>query len=332
MNRSVVFRNRFFRQVFDPLMGVALMGIVLGMPPGAQGEEFYLSSVFVDGFTAGIEGPAVDVEGNVYAVNYQRQGTIGQVTPNGGASIFVELPDGSVGNGIRFDSNRDMLIADYVNHNVLKVDMATRRITVHAHEPTMNQPNDLAIGSNDVIYASDPNWDTRFGNLWRIDTDGTVTLLENFMGTTNGIEVGVDERTLYVNESVQRKVWAYDLSPSGEISNKRLLIQFPSFGMDGMRCDVEGNLYITRYGKGTVAKVSPSGEVLLEVELIGENPSNITFGGPDGRTCYVTLADQGTLETFRVEQPGRSWQLMHPPATEVAPGSWGAVKARAAQK
>ena len=49
-------------------------------------------------------------------------------------------------------------IADYVNHNILKVDMETREISVHAHAPTMNQPNDIAIGANDIIYASDPNW------------------------------------------------------------------------------------------------------------------------------------------------------------------------------
>ena len=89
------------------------------------------------------------------------------------------------------------------------------------------------------------------------------------MGTTNGIEVSPDEKFLYVNESAQRNVWAYDLSPESEISNKRLLIQFPDFNMDGMRCDIEGNLYITRHGKGTVAKLSPAGEVLLEVQLTG---------------------------------------------------------------
>ena len=76
-----------------------------------------------------------------------------------------------------------------------------------------------------------------------------------------------------------------------------------------MRCDVEGNLYITRHGKGTVAKLSPAGEILLEVELAGRNPTNIAFGGADGRTCYVTVADRGNVETFRVEAPGRSWQL-----------------------
>ena len=128
------------------------------------------------------------------------------------------------------------------------------------------------------------------------------------MGTTNGIEVSPDEKKLYVNESVQRKVWAYDLSDSGTIKNKRLLIEFPDFGMDGMRCDVDGNLYITRYGKGVVAKVSPKGELLKEIILLGKNPSNIAFGGSDGRTAYVTLQDHGNIETFRVEAPGREWK------------------------
>ena len=129
------------------------------------------------------------------------------------------------------------------------------------------------------------------------------------MGTTNGIEVSADERTLYVNESVQRTIWAYDLAPSGEIENKRLLIQFPDYGLDGMRCDVAGNLYVTRYGKGTVVKLSPQGEVLVEIELAGKKCSNLAFGGPDGRTCYVTLADQGNVERFRTDLPGRGWQL-----------------------
>ena len=119
------------------------------------------------------------------------------------------------------------------------------------------------------------------------------------MGTTNGIEVSPDEKALYVNESAQRNIWAYDLSPEGEVSNKRLLIQFPDFGMDGIRCDIEGNLYVTRHGKGTIAKLSPAGEVLLEVPLTGKLCSNIAFGGPDGRTCYVTMADRGNVEVFR---------------------------------
>ena len=263
-----------------------------------------------DLFTSGIEGPAVGTDGTIYAVNFEQQGTIGQITPDGQASLFVTLPDSSIGNGIRFLKNGKMLIADYTRHNVLMVDMTDRAISVWTHEPSMNQPNDLAITSNDVLFASDPNWKESTGNLWRIDTNGQTTLLEKNMGTTNGVEVSPDETKLYVNESVQRNVWVYDLSESGEISNKRLLIQFPDFGMDGMRCDSEGNLYITRHGKGTVAVVSPEGELLNEVITKGKKPSNIAFGGPDGRTCYVTLQDRGSIETFRAEFPGRSWSLM----------------------
>lgn len=274
-------------------------------------EQLFISTVFTEphGFTEGIEGPACDAGGNLYAVNYARQHTIGQITPEGVCSIFVELPGGSIGNGIRFNSQGFMLIADYTNHNILQVDMTGRAISVYAHEPGMNQPNDIAIGANDLIYASDPNWPESTGQIWRVDPDGRVALLETNMGTTNGIEVSPDERTLYVNESAQRNIWAYDLSPGGEISNKRLLLQFPDYAMDGMRCDVAGNLYVTRYDKGTVAKVSPQGEVLLEVELAGKKCSNIAFGGPDGRTCYVTIADRGNIETFRADLPGRSWQL-----------------------
>jgi gluconolactonase len=273
-------------------------------------HELYKSSALtaVNSFTSGAEGPAVDKDDNLYAVNYLKEGTIGKITETGGSSIFIELPNGSIGNGIRFNSKGEMLIADYTNHNILKVDMATKQLSVFAHDSTMNQPNDIAIDSKDRLYASDPNWKAGSGRIWRVNTDGKITLLEDNMGTTNGIEVSPDEKILYVNESVQRKVWAYDLSEGGSISKKRLLISFPDFGMDGMRCDVDGNLYIARYGKGVVAKVSPKGELLAEIILLGKNPSNIAFGGPDGRTAYVTLQDHGNIETFRVETPGREWK------------------------
>lgn len=260
-------------------------------------------------FTSGIEGPAVSANGDLYVVNFETQGTIGKVDPDGSASLFVTLPETSIGNGIRFLDNGNMLVADYTNHNVLLVDLNDRSVQVWAHQPLMNQPNDLAITSRGIVFASDPNWKESTGNLWRVDANGEITLLEEGMGTTNGVEVSADETRLYVNESVQRNVWIYDLSEDGMISNKRLLIKFKDFGMDGMRCDIKGNLYITRHGKGTVAIVSPEGELLSEIITQGKKPSNIAFGGPDGRTCYVTLQDRGCVETFRAEFPGRAWQL-----------------------
>ncbi|WJH34677.1 SMP-30/gluconolactonase/LRE family protein [Paenibacillus sp. CC-CFT747] len=261
------------------------------------------------GFTRGIEGPACDREGNVYAVNYARASTIGKATPTGEVSVFLDLPEGSVASGIRFNRQGDMFLADYAKHNIFRVDKGTQELSVFAHEPRMNQPNDLAITRGGVLFASDPNWKDSTGNLWRIDPDGSITLLEVGMGTTNGIEVSPDEKTLYVNETVQRKIWAYDLSANGEISNKRLLAEFDDHLLDGMRCDMAGNLYVTRYGKGVIAKLSPQGELLLEVQLEGTDCTNLTFGGPEGRHGYVTVADTGNLQVFLADQPGRCWGM-----------------------
>jgi sugar lactone lactonase YvrE len=144
--------------------------------------EMFKASTFtpVNSFTNGCEGPAVDKDGNVYAVNFAKEGTIGKVSPDGKPELFVELPQGSTGNGIRFDSKGDMFIADYTGHNVLKVDMKTKNISVFAHEPTMSQPNDIAIDSKDRIYASDPNWKEKTGRFWRVDTDGKIMMLDKF--------------------------------------------------------------------------------------------------------------------------------------------------------
>ena len=258
-------------------------------------------------FTSGIEGPAADNQGNVYAVNFRKQGTIGLVDSKGQGKSVHTLPEGSVGNGIRFDKRGNMYIADYPKHNVLRVDAKSGTLSVFAHEPEMNQPNDLTIDADGNLYASDPNWGASTGQLWRISNKGVVTKLGGKMGTTNGIEVSPDGKKLYVNESVQRNVWQFDLSKDGEISNKQLLRKFDDFGFDGMRCDVKGNLYITRHGKGTVVILNPKGEILREIDVLGKHPTNLAFGGEDGKTVFVTEAEKTRLVTFRVENPGATW-------------------------
>lgn len=258
------------------------------------------SSDFTDEgtFTSGIEGPATDDSGNIYAVNFDTEGTIGKVTPNGITSIFLELTNGSIGNGIRFGSKGDMYIADYKNHNVLKVDMKTKVIDVFAHDSSANQPNDIAIGNNNVIYASDPNWSNNTGNLWKVTKEKGFELLEGNMGTTNGIAMSPDGEKLYVNESVQRKVWVYDINERGRLSNKKLFFSFNKYGLDGMRCDETGNLYICRYEKGTVVVLSKEGDLLKEFRLKGKKPTNITFSN-DFKLFYVTVADRGNIEVVR---------------------------------
>lgn len=277
----------------------------------AQKNIFIASDLSKEGeFTNNCEGPAVDKKGNIYAVNINQDGTIAQITPDGKTSVFLTLPAGSVGNGIRFGSANTFFVADYMQHNVLKVDLRTKKVSVLAHVPAMNQPNDLAIMSNGTIFCSDPNWTASTGQIWKVTQDGKAELLVKDMGTTNGIEVSPDEKILYVNESVQKNVWAFDIGPQGTLSNKRLLIKFDDGGMDGMRCDDKGNLYITRHGLGIIDIVSPQGKIIQTVKMKGKLTSNISFGGKDGKTCYVTLQDRKCIETFRSNNAGREWKMM----------------------
>jgi len=272
--------------------------------PLFQARDFVGDGVF----SAGIEGPAVGPDGDLYLVSFGRDGTIGRVRTqadgSGQASLFVTLPEGSTGNGIRFDREGHLLVADYSGHNILRIS-PQGEVTRFAHEPRMHQPNDVALAPDGRIYASDPDWKHDSGQLWRIDADGSTQLLESDMGTTNGVEVSPDGHWLYVNESVQRRIWRYALDAQGGIADKQLLHQFSDHGLDGMRCDAQGNLYVARYGAGVVAVISPQGELLREVRLKGDKPTNVAFGGPDGRTVYVTLQDRGAVEQFRSDTPGR---------------------------
>ncbi|MGB5172100.1 MAG: SMP-30/gluconolactonase/LRE family protein [Eudoraea sp.] len=262
-------------------------------------------------FTSGIEGPAVNIQGDLFAVNYGEEGTIGKVDANGNCELYITLPEGSIGNGIRFDLQGNMFIADYNDHKVYRVKEGTKTLEVWAQNDQMNQPNDLVVKDNGFIYLSDPNWSQDTGNLWMVTPKREVVLLEENMGTTNGIEISPDNKYLYVNESVQRIVWKYEFTEDGTLKNKTEFIRFDDHGLDGMRCDNKGNLYITRHGKGTVVIVSPNAEILNEITLSGKKPSNITFGGENGENCFVTIADRGCFETFKSLAPGNYYSKTH---------------------
>jgi gluconolactonase len=268
-----------------------------------QAEDFTEENLF----SQNIEGPAFDKQGKLYVVNFQKDGTIGLVKPDGTAELFLTLPEGSTANSIKFDSKGTLYLADFTGHNVLKVDMKTKKVSVYAHNDKFNQPNDLCINKKDQLFASDPNWKESTGKLWRIDRGGKAVLLDDKMGTTNGIELSPNEKILYVNESIQRKIWAFDVDAKGNISNKRLFAEFPDFGFDGMKCDKQGNLYVTRHGKGTIAVLSPKGDLLREIQLRGKSCSNLVFGGLNGKLVFVTLQDRKGMEMFRNNIAGKGY-------------------------
>ena len=274
-----------------------------------QAQEIYVAKDLTaeNLFTTNCEGPSIDKHGNLYVVNFQKDGTIAKVLSDGNVELYVTLPEGSTGNAIQFDKKGNMLVADFSAHNILKVDAKTKKVSVYSHSDQFSQPNDICINKKGQLFASDPNWKESTGKVWRIETNGKPVLIQDKMGTTNGIELSPDEKTLYVNESVQRAIWAFDVDSKGNIGHKRKFFDFADFGMDGMKCDKEGNLFVTRYDKGVVAIISPQGQLIREVQMKGKKTSNIAFGGKDGKTCFVTLQDRKCVETFRSEISGRNY-------------------------
>lgn len=269
-------------------------------------------------YTFGIEGPAVDLDGNLFVVNFGRQGAIGKVAPGSASSEkFLDLPEGSVGNSIRFARDGTMFIADYKKHNVFVVRKGNTTPELWFHSDQMNQPNDMTIARDGTIYASDPNWKARSGQIWRIAlaadglVQGQVMAAPRVMGTTNGIDLSPDGKTLYVGESATGQIWAYDVSGS-ELTNARLIRTFDRDTIDGVRTDVEGKLLIARILKGSIAVLASDGRILKEIVLRGKEPSNLAFGGKDGKTIFVTQRQGGFIESFRTDQEGREHCLQRP--------------------
>jgi sugar lactone lactonase YvrE len=264
-------------------------------------------------YTFGIEGPAVDRSGTLYVVNHQRQGTIGKVSPGASNSeMFAELPAGSVGNSIRFGPDRRMYVADYKNHNVFVFERGQNEPRVYFHSDQFNQPNDLTIASDGTIYASDPHWKRRDGQIWRItrglDDNGVGEVMSSArnMTTTNGIDLSPDGKTLYVGESETREIWAYRLDKTKLVA-QRLIKKFSDFSIDGLRTDIDGRIFVARILKGSVAVLSPDGKLEREIPLRAKEPTNLAFGGPDGKTVFVTQRQGGFIEFFRVNRPGREY-------------------------
>jgi gluconolactonase len=278
--------------LFAPsILSVALLSFSVN---ATQSTDFVSDDIF----TQGVEGPTFH-NGYLYAVNFAEQGTIGKVDSRGRTTLFVKLPNDSVGNGLQFDSQGNLYVADYVNHNILKVDANSHEVSVFAHNDAMNQPNDIAITKSGVLFASDPNWAKSSGKLWRINKDGSTKLLEDNMGTTNGVAVNNANNKLYVNESVQRVIWQYDVDSELNISNKQVLIKFDDHGMDGMRVDNQGNVFVACFGAGVIVKISPAGKILKTFKLKGQHPTNVAFNEQQTK-LFVTMQKRGAIEVIEL--------------------------------
>ena len=308
-----------------PLTDLVAAGLIAGAvflagPSAADDPLFTSKRITPSGeYTPGIEGPAVDASGNLYVVNFRQSGSIGKVAAGAAQSeFFTQLPAGSIGNGIRFDREGRMFIADFKKHNVWVIASGETRPQLYFHSDRFSQPNDLAIAADGTLYASDPRFASPAGGqIWRITRGadgkgrGEVMSSTRRLGVTNGLDLSPDGATLYVSESNSRQVWAYRLD-GDKVLDPRLVRGFADFEVDGLRTDIDGRIYLARLSAGKIAVIAANGSLEREVLLLGKQPTNLTFGGPDGRTVFVTQKEGRFIEAFRVDRPGREPCLQVP--------------------
>ena len=146
---------------------------------------------------------------------------------------------------IRFGRDNRMFVADYKQHTIFVFDPGTTTPRVYFHADNFNQPNDLAIARDGTIYASDPSWKRRDGQVWRIVPDGDRPRRADGgaaqLGTTNGIDLSPDAKTLYVGESETREIWAYRID-GVRLTMPRLVRKFADHSLDGLRTDIDGRI------------------------------------------------------------------------------------------
>ena len=185
-----------------------------------------------------------------------------------------------------------LLAAQTYGHRVLSLRLGgvgPADVRVLAADPGWNQPNDICETPEGLIFTTDPDFKARKkSRVLRVNADGSVTPVIDDMEIPNGIVSSLDGRTLYVSDSHAKHWRAYPIHPDGSVGPGRVFFdpQTPDRAdPDGMTIDAEGNLYCT--GRGGVWVVRPDGS-LLEFIAVPEFVSNVTFGGADGRTLYMT--------------------------------------------
>jgi gluconolactonase len=280
------------------------------------------------------EGPAVDADGNVFFSDIQND-RIMKRAADGALSVW--RADSGRTNGNMFDAQGRLVSCEGAEfgpggrRRITRTDTKTGKVEVLTDRfegNRYNSPNDLVIDNAGRIYFTDPRYGDRSDmemqaeGVYRIDPDGGVTrvLRQPAIQKPNGISISPDNRTLYLVDSNpapggNRKIWAFDIADDLTLSGQRIVYDFaPGRGGDGMRTDVNGNLWIaagvyrarnpnetTEVPTG-IFVVTPKGEMLGRIPIPEDAITNLAFGGPDLKTLYVVAGK--TLFSIRVNVAG----------------------------
>jgi gluconolactonase len=255
-----------------------------------------------------IEGPSFDRDGNLYIVNIP-YGQIFRVTPQGEFTA-VAAYDGEP-NGLKIHRDGRLFIADH-KHGLMVCDPRSGKVETFLDRPRRERfkgLNDLVFAHNGDLYFTDQGESGMHdptGRLWRLRRDGRLQLLLDNVPSPNGLVLTPNEGILYLAATRGNAVWRVPLHSDGTIGRVGIFIQLSGgMGPDGMAMDSEGNLAVCHVGMGSVWLFSRLGRPLCEIpSCAGHATTNAAYGGPDGKTLYITESETGTILKARLDVPG----------------------------
>jgi gluconolactonase len=234
--------------------------------------------------------------------------------PGQGVSVFQEPTNRA--NGLTRDLQGRLLACEHDTRRVTRQEL-DGSLTVIANSfqgRQLNRPNDVVVKSDGCIYFTDPwtspspaeQWDLTFAGVYRVTPDlGTMTLLIDDFVLPNGLAFSPDEQVLYINDTRRAHIRAFDLLPNGTLAKQTDRVFADLRGTepgvpDGMKVDVEGNVYCG--GAGGIWIMDAQGKTLGRIVHGAPATTNLAFGGDDWKTLYFT--SRSHLGAVSVKIPG----------------------------
>jgi gluconolactonase len=267
-------------------------------------EENVAVERIATGFTF-TEGPLWHARERHLTFSDVRSGKMHRWTEKDGASVFRDPSGGA--NGNTFDRGGLMVTCEHHNRRVsrTKADGSVETVVDRFEGKRLNSPNDIICTRNGDLIFTDPTYGLRqpdgsivgqeypFPGVFRFTAAGALKLLADDFEAPNGLVLTDDERTLYVADTRQHVVRAFDVGPDGSLTNGRQFVDVSHAGTegrpDGMKLDSRGNLYVTANTPEGIWVYAPDGTHLGFIGL-DESPANCAWGGDSWQTLFVTAS------------------------------------------
>jgi gluconolactonase len=264
-----------------------------------------------------LEGPSFDRDGTLWCVDVLN----GAIYRIGGDGVFrVAAQYDGWPNGLKIHRDGRIFIADYKN-GIMLLDPVNGKVSpylVRANLERFKAINDLFFAANGDLYFTDQGQTGLHdpcGRLFRATAAGRVDCLLDKVPSPNGLVMNLDESALYLAVTRGNCIWRVPLLRDGGVAKVGVFVQMSGgAGPDGLALDGEGRLAIAHAGMGAVWVVDRQGEPVYRVRsCTGLMTTNAAFGGPEGKTLFITESGSGTILKADLDVAGKP-MFSHQPA------------------